>query len=100
MTFDAWWLLAIPLFFVLGWFAARLDARQTNAGGGMPDAYFRGLNFQLNEQPDKAIDAFLDVVQVDPETIELHLAPCNLLSRRVQTDRAILVEQNQTESLD
>lgn len=100
MTFDAWWLLAIPLFFVLGWFAARFDARQTNAGGGMPDAYFRGLNFLLNEQPDKAIDAFIDVVQVDPETIELHFALGNLFRRRGETDRAIRVHQNLIERRD
>jgi lipopolysaccharide biosynthesis regulator YciM len=100
MTFDAWWLLAIPLFFVLGWFAARFDARQSNAGGGMPDAYFRGLNFLLNEQPDKAIDAFIDVVQVDPETIELHFALGNLFRRRGETDRAIRVHQNLIERRD
>ncbi|MCO5119584.1 MAG: lipopolysaccharide assembly protein LapB [Burkholderiaceae bacterium] len=100
MTFDAWWLLAIPLFFVLGWFAARFDARQSGAGGGMPDAYFRGLNFLLNEQPDKAIDAFIDVVQVDPETIELHFALGNLFRRRGETDRAIRVHQNLIERRD
>lgn len=100
MTFDAWWLLAIPLFFVLGWFAARFESRQTNAGGGMPDAYFRGLNFLLNEQPDKAIDAFIDVVQVDPETIELHFALGNLFRRRGETDRAIRVHQNLIERRD
>jgi len=100
MTFDAWWLLAIPLFFILGWFAARFDARQSGVGGGMPDAYFRGLNFLLNEQPDKAIDAFIDVVQVDPETIELHFALGNLFRRRGETDRAIRVHQNLIERRD
>ncbi|MFA7504907.1 MAG: lipopolysaccharide assembly protein LapB [Burkholderiaceae bacterium] len=100
MTFDAWWLLAIPLFFILGWIAARFDARQSSAGGGMPDAYFRGLNFLLNEQPDKAIDAFIDVVQVDPETIELHFALGNLFRRRGETDRAIRVHQNLIERRD
>src|SRR5690606_27257064 len=100
MTFDAWWLLAIPLFFVLGWFAARFESRQANGGGNMPDAYFRGLNFLLNEQPDKAIDAFIDVVQVDPETIELHFALGNLFRRRGETDRAIRVHQNLIERRD
>lgn len=101
MTFDAWWLLAIPLFFGLGWFAARFDARQAKAAdAGMPDAYFRGLNFLLNEQPDKAIDAFIDVVQLDPETIELHFALGNLFRRRGETDRAIRVHQNLIERRD
>src|SRR5690606_22994466 len=100
MTFDAWWLLAIPLFFVLGWFAARFDARQSRASGGMPDAYFRGLNFLLNEQPDKAIDAFIDVVQVDPETIELHFALGDLFRRRGETDRALRVPPDLIERRD
>ena len=95
MEFQTWWLLAVPLFFGLGWFAARLDARQAaRPAGGLPDAYFRGLNFLLNEQPDKAIDAFLDGVRIDPETIELHFALGSLFRRRGETDRAIRVHQN------
>ncbi|MCP5266160.1 MAG: lipopolysaccharide assembly protein LapB [Burkholderiaceae bacterium] len=101
MTFDALWLLALPLFFGLGWLASRLDARSArSATGGLPDAYFRGLNFLLNEQPDKAIDAFVDVVRVDPETIELHFALGNLFRRRGETDRAIRVHQNLADRSD
>jgi lipopolysaccharide biosynthesis regulator YciM len=101
MEFETWWLLAIPLFFGLGWLAARLDARQApRSAGGLPDAYFRGLNFLLNEQPDKAIDAFLDVVRLDPETIELHFALGSLFRRRGETERAIRVHQNLAERSD
>ena len=60
----------------------------------LPDAYFKGLNFLLNEQPDKAIDAFVDVVNLDPETVELHFALGNLFRRRGETDRAIRVHQS------
>ena len=93
MELELWWLLAIPLFFGLGWFAARVDQRGAgaSAGGNLPDAYFRGLNFLLNEQHDKAIDAFIDVVKLDPETVELHFALGNLFRRRGETDRAIRV---------
>ena len=95
MQFEFWWLLAIPLFFALGWFAARVDLRgAATRRGALPDAYFRGLNFLLNEQPDKAIDAFIDVVKLDPETIELHFALGNLFRRRGETDRAIRVHLN------
>jgi lipopolysaccharide biosynthesis regulator YciM len=101
MEFEFWWLLAIPLFFGLGWFASRLDARQApRSPRGVPDAYFRGLNFLLNDQPDKAIDAFLDVVRLDPETIELHFALGSLFRRRGETDRAIRVHQNLAERSD
>jgi len=69
MEIELWWLLALPAFFALGWFASRLDARgNRRASAQMPDAYFKGLNFLLNEQPDKAIDAFVDaVVQIPQE---------------------------------
>jgi len=101
MEFESWWLLAIPLFFGLGWFAARIELRHApRRGGDLPDAYFRGLNFLLNEQPDKAIDAFIDVVRLDPETIELHFALGNLFRRRGETDRAIRVHLNLVERRD
>lgn len=101
MEFETWWLLAIPLFFGLGWLAARLDSRQSaKPDGQLPDAYFRGLNFLLNEQPDKAIDAFIDVVRLDPETVELHFALGNLFRRRGETDRAIRVHQNLADRRD
>ncbi len=103
LEFETWWLLAIPLFFGLGWFASRYEAGQgvtASRRDGLPDAYFRGLNFLLNEQSDKAIDAFIDVVRVDPETIELHFALGNLFRRRGETDRAIRVHLNLVERGD
>ncbi len=103
LEFEAWWLLAIPLFFGLGWFASRYESGQAASAvrrDGLPDAYFRGLNFLLSEQSDKAIDAFIDVVRVDPETIELHFALGNLFRRRGETDRAIRVHQNLVERGD
>src|ERR1051325_5136550 len=75
MEFEYWWLLGFPLFFGLGWIAARIDIRQiVSESRALPSSYFKGLNFLLNEQPDKAIEAFIEVVKVDPETIELHFA--------------------------
>ena len=96
MNFESWWLLALPLFFALGWFASRLDLRSITAPrtSQLPDAYFKGLNFLLNEQSDKAVDAFVDVVRLEPETIELHFALGNLFRRRGEYDRAIRVHQN------
>ena len=71
--FDYWQLLLIPLFFALGWAAARVDMRQVvHESRALPRSYFQGLNFLLNEQPDKAIDAFLEVAKVDPQMVELH----------------------------
>ncbi len=94
MTLDAWWFLLIPVLFGLGWFAARIDRRGDKDRAALPGAYFKGLNFLLNEQPDKAIDAFVDVVRIEPETVELHFALGSLFRRRGETERAIRVHQN------
>lgn len=95
MNFELWWLLAIPLVFAFGWAAARIDVRQMlSEQGALPRSYFKGLNFLLNEQPDKAIDAFIEVARLDPETVELHFALGSLFRRRGETERAIRVHQN------
>ena len=101
MEFEYWWLLGFPLFFGLGWIAARIDIRQiVSESRALPRSYFRGLNFLLNEQPDKAIEAFIEVVKVDPETVELHFALGSLFRRRGEYDRAIRMHQNLLERAD
>jgi lipopolysaccharide biosynthesis regulator YciM len=95
MEFETWWLLGIPIFFGLGWIAARVDIKQLlSESRSLPQGYFKGLNFLLNEQPDKAIDAFIEIVKLDPETVELHFALGNLFRRRGEIERAIRVHQN------
>lgn len=95
MELELWWLLGIPVFFGLGWVAARVDIRQLmSESRTLPRGYFKGLNFLLNEQPDKAIDAFIDIVRMDPESADMHFALGNLFRRRGETERAIRVHQN------
>src|ERR1700709_1248191 len=95
MELDFWWLLVIPIAFALGWIAARYDLKHLlSESSNLPRSYFRGLNFLLNEQPDQAIDAFIEVVKLDPETTELHFALGSLFRRRGETERAIRVHQN------
>jgi len=101
MEFEYWWLLGFPLFFGLGWVAARIDIKQiVSESRALPRSYFKGLNFLLNEQPDKAIEAFIEVVKVDPETIDLHFALGSLFRRRGEYDRAIRMHQNLLERAD
>jgi len=95
MEFEIWLLLGIPAFFGLGWIAARIDIKQLlSESRSLPQTYFKGLNFLLNEQPDKAIDAFIEIVKLDPETADLHFALGNLFRRRGETERAIRMHQN------
>ncbi|WP_374674236.1 lipopolysaccharide assembly protein LapB [Ideonella sp.] len=97
MEFElpTWWLLALPAAFALGWLASRLDLRQLKRENReSPKAYFKGLNLLLNEQQDKAIDAFIEAVQHDPDTTELHFALGNLFRRRGEFERAVRVHQH------
>jgi lipopolysaccharide biosynthesis regulator YciM len=96
MDFDLSWVLwGLPIAFVLGWLASRLDLRQLRIENRRaPKAYFRGLNFLLNEQQDQAIDAFIEAVQNDPDTTELHFALGNLFRRRGEYERAVRVHEH------
>jgi lipopolysaccharide assembly protein B len=98
MEFEPWWwslLLLFPVFFGLGWLAARIDIKHLlSESRALPASYFKGLNFLLNEQPDKAIEAFIEVARVDQQTVELHFALGNLFRRRGEIERAIRMHQN------
>ncbi|MEF8698134.1 MAG: lipopolysaccharide assembly protein LapB [Candidatus Accumulibacter sp. UW26] len=101
IEFEYWQLLLFPLFFGLGWAAARIDIRHlVKESRALPRSYFQGLNFLLNEQPDRAIEAFVEAVKVDPQTIELHFALGSLFRRRGETERAIRMHQNLIERDD
>jgi lipopolysaccharide assembly protein B len=101
MEFELWWLIGFPIFFGLGWLAARIDIKQLlTESRALPTSYFRGLNFLINQQPDKAIEAFIEVVKVDPQTVELHFALGNLFRRRGEVERAIRMHQNLADRSD
>src|SRR3974377_2194065 len=96
MENELWWLLPLTVvFFAMGWIAARIDIKHLlRESRALPLSYFRGLNFLLNEQPDKDNDAFIMVVKVDPQTVELHFALGSLFRRQGEIDRAIRMHQN------
>jgi lipopolysaccharide biosynthesis regulator YciM len=78
------------------WTCASSGAHRRDA----PRAYFKGLNLLLNEQQDKAIDAFIEAVQNDPDTTELHFALGNLFRRRGEFERAVRVHQHLLQRAD
>ncbi|UZD54152.1 lipopolysaccharide assembly protein LapB [Caldimonas aquatica] len=96
MDFDfQWLLLGLPVAFALGWLASRIDLRQLQRDErASPRPYFKGLNLLLNEQQDKAIDAFIEAVQQDPDTTDLHFALGNLFRRRGEYERAVRVHEH------
>jgi lipopolysaccharide biosynthesis regulator YciM len=95
VEFEAWWLL-IPLgCFALGWFAARVDIRYVlRDARALPSAYFRGLNFLLREQHDKAVESFVDVSRRDPHALDLQLALGSLFRRQGRVGEATSIHQS------
>ena len=92
---EYWWLLILPLFFTLGWIAARVDIKQLlSESTALPAAYFKGLNFLISDQHDKAVEAFSEAMQANTDSLELHFALGSLFRRTGETDRAINMHLN------
>lgn len=90
-------LILLPLSALSGWYFA---IRSVRCGDTPVDIdndkkrYFRGLNYLLQDQPDKAIDIFIDMVNLDKDTVETHLALGSLFRKRGEVERAIRIHQN------
>lgn len=86
----------IPVAAIISWWLGRRSviSRRKSSPRSIHPEYFKGLNYVLNEQPDKAIEVFIRMLEVDSETVETHLALGNLFRRRGEVDRAIRIHQN------
>ncbi len=92
-----WYLfLLLPVAAASGWLIARrsFSSKTQKQPQEISPVYFKGLNYLLNEQPDKAIDLFIRLLDVDSDTVETHLALGNLFRRRGEVERAIRIHQN------
>lgn len=80
----------------LGWYFARVSTTRRLAARPRPVSaeYFQGLNYLLNEEPDKALEVFIRMVDMDADTVDTHFALGALFRRRGETERAIKVHQN------
>ena len=90
-------LLLLPIAAISGWITGYRHRKSTEVeidGSFIPSDYFLGLNYLINEQPDKAVDVFIKMLEVNTDTVETHLALGNLFRRRGEVDRAIRIHQN------
>lgn len=94
--FEHLWLLLLPLAAASGWYAAKKSSRRKDEDCSpmLASQYVKGLNFLLNEQTDKALEVFIQMVEVDRDTVETHLVLGSLFRRRGEVDRAIRIHQN------
>ncbi|WP_338065335.1 lipopolysaccharide assembly protein LapB [Thiospirillum jenense] len=91
-----WLFLLLPVAAASGWWVARRNEtpRRRANHAAADTVFFRGLNYLLNEQPDKALDVFLKFAEIDGETAETYLALGALFRRRGEVERAIRVHQD------
>jgi lipopolysaccharide assembly protein B len=92
-------LLLVVLFAAaagLGWYFARVNTLKKLSSGPrqVTAEYFQGLNYLLNEEPDKALEVFIRMVDTEVDTLDTHFALGALFRRRGETERAIKVHQN------
>jgi lipopolysaccharide biosynthesis regulator YciM len=90
-----WFFLLLPLAALSGWVIGRRGGQRHSDTqvSRLSTTYFRGLNYLLNEQPDKAIELFLHIAELDKETFETQVALGHLFRRRGEVDRAIRLHQ-------
>lgn len=101
IEFEYWWLLILPLFFILGWVAARVDIKQLiSESTSLPATYFKGLNHLIADQYHKAVDAFTEALHLNKDSLELHFVLGSLFRRTGETDRAIHLHLNLLENYE
>lgn len=90
-----WFFIVVPLAALCGWVIGRRSGQRHEVShvSYLSSTYFRGLNYLLNEQPDKAIELFLHIAELDKETFETQVALGHLFRRRGEVDRAIRIHQ-------
>ena len=90
-----WFFLLLPIAAVSGWVIGRRGGERHSDSkvSRLSTTYFRGLNYLLNEQPDKAIELFLHIAELDKDTFETQVALGHLFRRRGEVDRAIRLHQ-------
>jgi len=88
--------LLLPIAAGYGWYMGRRSIRQAQQqqSNRVSSQYVTGLNFLLSDQPDKAVDLFIELLEVDSDTIDTHLALGNLFRQRGEVERAIRIHQN------
>ena len=86
--------ISIISFFIVIYIVSKNKTNDNTSHNIYSSEYYRGLNYLLNNEDDKALKIFTDLIDVDSSTIETHLALGGVYRRRGEFDKAILIHQN------
>ena len=87
-------IITIIILFIAVYAFNKNKINNSNVNNIYSSEYYRGLNYLLNNEDDKALKIFTDLIDVDSSTIETHLALGGVYRRRGEFDKAILIHQN------
>ena len=79
---------------IIVYFFNKTSTNENSINNTYSTEYYRGLNYLLNNEDEKALKIFTDLIDVDSSTIETHLALGGVYRRRGEFDKAILIHQN------
>src|SRR5450432_143052 len=94
LPLPAWFLIVAAL--VVGILAGHFGwgRRWPKSIGKLHADYLTGLDYLVSEQPDRALDTFLKLMDANADTIETHFALGALYRRRGEVERAIRIHRN------
>ena len=87
MDFELWYLILVPLLFAAGWFARSFDIKEKQTIANEKDTLYKGVDLLLSNKQNQAIDAFINLVKLDPDTVEMHFSLCLLYTSPSPRDR-------------
>ena len=102
-----WWVIPVcllPVFFAMGWFAARVDMRAVlKQAKTVPTDFYAGVDALVDKNTDVAVRAFGDVLAKQEDTqeaYELAVSMGKLYRNRGENDKAIALHQKLLDSPD
>ena len=102
-----WWVIPVcllPVFFAMGWFAARVDMRAVlKQAKTVPTDFYAGVDALVDKNTDVAVRAFGDVLakqENTQEAYELAVSMGKLYRNRGENDKAIALHQKLLDSPD
>lgn len=87
--------LLLPVAAASGWYVrGRRRTTDDDTSTILDPDYLRGIHYLVNDESDRAIESFVRVLDVNNDTVDMHLALGNLFRRQGEVDRALRIHQN------
>lgn len=94
-------IILLPVFFAMGWFAARVDMKTVlKQAKTVPGGFYKSLDALVDRNSGKAARELAEVIDRQPQSYDLNLTLGKLYRQRGENDKAISMHQALLESPD